>query len=294
MHTKGIYIAVLNEGTIRTELATVLMRWQKESPFSILIDFAAEKPIENNRNQIVKKFLARPEYEWLLQIDDDIIPPNDYLDLALHDKDIISGVCFAMRQNAIVPLMLEDESEHMVFKEEEDINKLFNAKRVNRLEGLIEVDAVGTGAILIHRRVFENPEMQKHPFITIWNEDGTRKIGQDLGFCRKAKANGFKIWVDTRYICEHAVDCVGLSKFYETMTKLAVAGGDLDDDFYMRRFDNAKPMRAADEMVLPIKSRKKLKTKWSLMTHKHNQGLSKTAKPSQDLEKQESAETPTN
>ena len=262
MHTRGVYIAVLHEGTIRTELATTLMRWQRESAFPILVDFAGEKPIEANRNSIVKKFLAQ-DMEWLLQIDDDIIPPPNYLDLMIHNKDIITGVCFAMRQNAIVPLLLENETEHMVFKDDEvkeDKDKLFNVAKINRLEGLVEVDSIGTGAILIHRRVFDNPEMKKHPFRTIWNEDGTRKIGQDLQFCRIAKENGYKIWADTRYVCEHVVDAVGLAKFYDTMTALAIAGGDMDDDFQLRRLDNAKSIRATNEFVLPKDKRSKLKT----------------------------------
>lgn len=263
-HAKGIYIAILNEGTIRTELATTLMRWQRDGELSIYLFFPADKPIENNRNQIVKDFLAHPECEWLLQIDDDIIPPNDYLNLILHDKDIITGVCFAMRQNAIVPLILENEEKHMVFKEDEikpESDKLFNVMKINKLEGLVEVDSVGTGAILIHRRVFENPAMQKHPFRTLWNEDGTRKIGQDLQFCRLAKENGYRIWVDTRYVCEHVVDSVGLSKIYETMTMLSVAGGDMDDDLQLRRLDNAKPIKASNNFVLPSSQRSKLKSK---------------------------------
>lgn len=68
--------------------------------------------------------------------------------------------------------------------------------------GLQEVDAVGTGCFLAHRRVFEHTDM-KAPFHRIYNEDGTVERGNDIAFCEKAKAAGFKVWAHFDYSCDH-------------------------------------------------------------------------------------------
>lgn len=228
MHKIKIWLAVLNEGTVRAELVKLLMYWQAKGDYDIYISFPNGKPIESNRNQIVKDFLAS-DCEWLVQIDDDIVPPVNYLDLVLYNKDIISGVCFAYRQDALVPLMLK--------KNEKD--GLWTNMDVNPEEGLIEVDSMGTGAIITHRRVF-NEAMQKHPFQSVWNEDGTRKKGQDLYFCEKAKAQGFGVWCHLQYKCSHIVE-MDLAEVDKGFIIREINGGAINNNFHLRRTDAQIP-----------------------------------------------------
>ena len=107
MVAKSIYIAILNQGEVRPELTTVLHDLPFQNKYSIYITYPSEKPISNNRNKIVQDFLLKKEFDYLLMIDDDIVPPADILNLADFQKDIISGLTFAYQQNAILPLILK-------------------------------------------------------------------------------------------------------------------------------------------------------------------------------------------
>jgi len=226
---KKIFLAILNEGTIRAELVQLIMYWQMKGDYDLTVAFPNDKPIEANRNRIVTNFM-KTDCEFLVQIDDDVVPPPNYLDLILYDKDVISGVCYAYRQDALVPLVLEKNIKDGLWKN----------KDINAADGLIELDSMGTGAMIIHRRVFENPEMLKHPFESIWNEDGTRKKGLDLVFCEKAKTNGFRVWCHLGYKCSHIVS-VDLMEIEKGFIARELAGGALDTNYRMRRFDGQSP-----------------------------------------------------
>lgn len=195
-NTKGIYIAVLNQGAIRPELSFVLTDMTHQNKYRLFLSYPAAKPISFNRNSIVKDFLAKPEYDYLMMIDSDIIPPINYLDLADYlieeGKDIVSGVCFAYMDQSIVPLVLEYNTNPN--------EKPFLVKSLEGTEGLVEVDAVGTGAIIIKREVLEKV---KAPFINRYDEDGLKLMGLDLSFCDKAKKLGFRTWCHLDYVCSH-------------------------------------------------------------------------------------------
>lgn len=233
-----IFLAILNEGTIKVELAKLILYWQMKNEYDIMVAFPNDKPIEDNRNRLVGKFMET-DCDWLVQIDDDVVPPENYLDLILYNKDVISGVCYAYRQDAIVPLILG--------KNEED--GLWKNLDVNPNDGLIEVDSMGTGAMIIHRRVFENPEMRKHPFQSIWNEDGTRKKGLDLMFCEKAKQQGFGVWCHLKYKCSHIVE-VDLMEIERAMIIREINGGAIDNNFRMRRIDAQTPPNIRKKFVI--------------------------------------------
>jgi hypothetical protein len=271
MRKKKIYLAILNEGTIRAELCKVKDYWQSKGDYDIYLSYPCGKPIESNRNQIVQDFL-KTDCEWLVQIDDDCVPPLNYLDLILYNKDIITGVCYAYRQSSLVPLILKKQSK----------SGLWENKECNAAEGLTEVDSIGTGAIIIHRRVFTT-ELQKHPFQSVWNEDGTRKKGQDLYFCEKAKAAGFEIWCHLQYKVSHIVE-VDLVEIEKGFIVREASGGAIDNNFKMRRFDAQTAPTSRKRFV-------KKQTKCNSQTQQHNKDLSKTVKPSQASEKQESVET---
>ena len=59
--------------------------------------------------------------------------------------------------------------------------------------GLIEVDATGTGCMLLNLEVLDNVE---HPWFELsMNEEG-KPVGEDIGFCYKAKDAGYRVFVD--------------------------------------------------------------------------------------------------
>ena len=198
--TKTIYLSILNQGWIRAELMILLNRWMEQIPYRIYLDLPAEKPIEHNRNSIVKRFLET-DFDYLMMLDCDIIPPANIWKLVDFDKDVIGGLCFAYKQNRVIPLALKKHPE----TEGEAKWKYRTFTRKDIIGGLTEVDAIGTGCIIIARRVLEYPKM-KPAFVNYYDKDGLRIEGLDLSFCRRAQELGFKIYVHFDYPCSHYCD----------------------------------------------------------------------------------------
>jgi len=195
-----VWLAVLNQGWIRTELTNYLISLSHDNRVILKITYPNLKPIQNNRNFLVAQFL-KSDFEWLIQIDSDIVPHKNILDLVFMNKDIIGLPC---------PTWKEDEVMWLVMDKAKNGWKM--SKKLND-EGLVEVDAVGTGAIVIKREVLEKV---KAPFSVVWNEDGTMNTGLDFAFCDRAKSAGHKIYFHSDYYCSHYMDFdflrLGLSK----------------------------------------------------------------------------------
>ena len=71
-------------------------------------------------------------------------------------------------------------------------------------DSIVEVDVVGTPAMLIHRSVFE--KVSKPWFYYDYsriNDPGWVRPTEDVGFCRKARAADIKIYCDTSIITPH-------------------------------------------------------------------------------------------
>lgn len=206
---KALYISVLNQGEISVELAMALDQLIAKSPFPLYVEYSAEKPISYNRNKIVERFLARPQYDYLLMIDSDIVPPANYLNLLDFQKDIISGLCFAFTKESIFPLVLKRGK-----KSKDRKYHAYESFHPDKWSGLMEVDAVGTGAIFISREVLEKVP---YPFRNEYNKKtGEKELGLDLNFCLRAKKLGFKVFCHTDYQCGHYTR-MDLKRLYGTM-----------------------------------------------------------------------------
>ena len=189
---KWIYIAVLEQGHTRSELDKVLLNISHQYEYNIDIGFHCDKPISYNRNKIVQTFLQNKKYDYLLMLDDDNVPPADILHLADFDKDIICGLSFGWQQGLVVP---------SAFKRRPD--GIYTVAPFTGDEGLIEVDAAGSGQMMIARRVLEK---LRYPFRNEYDRDGMKKLGLDLNFCQRAKELGFKVWVHLDYLSSHWVE----------------------------------------------------------------------------------------
>ena len=198
----NILVAILHQGNISTELGFRIAQIGMDDRFNVKIKPYSHKPISNNRNIIVKEFLANG-YDYLCMIDSDIIPPSNILDLVLVDKDVIGGVC---------PQWHEDDLYWVVMRKVPDG---YQQVPVEERGGLREVDAIGTGCIVIKRNVLE---VIKAPFNRKWDEDGIAILGLDFNFCQKAKEKGFKIWAHWDYMCDHKIQ-IGLLNIYKLLVR---------------------------------------------------------------------------
>jgi hypothetical protein len=210
---RAVYIAVLNQGEIRTEISGWLNSLASFYPYPFFVDYACDKPISNNRNKIVKRFLAS-EYDYLMMLDGDIIPPRNVLQLIDFKKDVIGGLCFAYIGKAIIPLILKRDKKKLPG----NAFIKYHAIPEHKWEGLTECDAIGSGCIIMSREVLEKVH---NPFMNIYDEKtGERKEGLDIAFCRKARKLGYKIYCHTDYRCDHWT-VMNVKQVYDSLEFLA-------------------------------------------------------------------------
>lgn len=161
----------------------------RQSPQDYMIPVIDTTLLSAARNKCVETFLAS-NYNWLLFLDSDVTPPTDGIDrLMAHGKKIVSGL-YHQKGGEFLPNMYtykgwnEETGQH-------DYNWITEWKQGET----IAVDAVGAGFLLIHREVLE----------AIGTTDwfNFKEGGEDLAFCRQAKAKGYDIWVDTSIKCGH-------------------------------------------------------------------------------------------
>lgn len=145
------------------------------------------------RNAAVKAVL-KTNTTHLLFIDDDMVVPVDLLDYLLEwDVPIVGPVfCRSTGRRDVLAFRYIDQTVTEVYDNP-------NVVQLARKWGtpLVEVEAFGTGAMLIRRDVLATM-MEKdlyRPRIFLYPESG---IGMDVFFCQRARALGFSAYVDTR------------------------------------------------------------------------------------------------
>lgn len=160
------------------------------------------------RNRVVKSFLDNTTSEWLLLIDsDEQLSPQafDQLINTAHDKErpVVAGLYFGAwdaNQNLYpvpVPLIFEDTPKGFTPINDYQRNAVF------------EIDACGTGCMLIHRSVLEKMREAADPnqgTDWCWFWDGPINgewISEDLLFCRRIRQLGFPIYANTAAILPH-------------------------------------------------------------------------------------------
>jgi len=192
-----IYLAILNEGWVRCEhINTVLMVLRTPN-----VELRLENPgvswgipITQNRNSIVKRFLDS-DADFLLMFDDDVVPLYNPAEAVFMDKDVL-GLPTRRRSG--------QKLEWVVYAKHPVLENKYNAIDLDKVRGdadLLKVDGVGTGAILIKRKVLETV---KAPFQDVFDEEtGLRVLGQDLNFCQKVIKAGFEVFAAPKMICEH-------------------------------------------------------------------------------------------
>jgi GT2 family glycosyltransferase len=205
-----VCIGMVNDGTIDSLLALDLIHIARspQTQFDHMIQVGNVGLTTRSRNVVVKTFLETTTSDWLLMVDSDerltVDTFKKLIDTA-HDKErpIVSGLVFAA---------FFDENEQLrpvptIYKM--DPEKGLEAIDDYPLDSVIEVDAVGTGCLLIHRDVLlkmqeEATENQGKDWA--WFVEGAINgtyFGEDLLFSKRLRAMGFKIHVNTGAILPH-------------------------------------------------------------------------------------------
>ena len=139
------------------------------------VRFAVSNWRHRGRNELVRWM----DDEWLLMIDDDhVFAPDLLTRLLSHEKDIVAALC----------LRRDEPYGPFCFSEKNGDTYLPINLHDHSPNELVRVRAVGTGAMLVRRRVFE---AIGDPYFTISDSSG-----EDMRFCDEATELGFEIYCD--------------------------------------------------------------------------------------------------
>ena len=141
------------------------------------------------RNKIVARSL-KENFTHTFFMDSDMIFPDRTLSRLLHHhKDIIGGF-YVRKKKDFLPTVME-----LGFRKGDSYMTTFPI-------GLTEVEAIGTGCLLIDNKVFKKVGEPWFEYRASDKGEG-HMITEDLVFCEKAKKLGFKVWCDGDIICPH-------------------------------------------------------------------------------------------
>lgn len=191
-----VLVTVPNEHWVHAQVSAITNRLLFDGRYRVRIEYPCHRPYENNLHHIVRDFVAS-DCDYWLNIDSDNPPLRNPLDLVALDKDIIGLPTPVWHYTGT-------EGERPIYWNAYRWDPAASAYREWSVrEGLQEVDAIGSGCMLIARRVFEHPDLQRGAFTRELHDDGTVNVGADLAFCGRAKLAGFSIFCHFHYPCHH-------------------------------------------------------------------------------------------
>jgi SAM-dependent methyltransferase len=161
--------------------------------------FVLNKPIADARNEIVEYALSQGA-NYIFWLDDDVIaPPDAFLKLYNHQKDIVNGVYWS-KSNPPMPLLFRNHLEGPYWDW--------------HIGDFIEIDAAGNGLTLVKTGVYRKiSEVVGGPWystdytsfkgVNVGYGQGPTNNTEDLYFYWKAKKAGFQVWADTSVQAMH-------------------------------------------------------------------------------------------
>lgn len=162
------------------------------------------------RNVEAASFLDDTDLDWHVWIDSDMAFTHDAIhrlvDAAKEEgMGVLSGLCLQRNPDGYRPTA-------RVFTGEK-IDGLPEVRFVDMHElpeekGIVRIDAVGTGFLAVHRKVYQaiwaNRGQNDQPWFKELVSERGLDIGEDLSFCIRARSLGFDVGVDTRIGVGHS------------------------------------------------------------------------------------------
>jgi hypothetical protein len=204
---------------------TWLENWQtKMVPYWTAADTFrthAGPDIAGNRDALCRFFMNETEYDWLIQIDDDVIhmgsfdPLSHMQALAREENcDFIAGAVplskypfnpnvftFTRPDASIGRLNVEDGKWYLPDGQEVAFERAGRYMEVSEFSPttVMEVAAVGAAWLMVSRKALEAIGGTQGPWF-VWGEGGA---GEDVAFCWRAHQAGLKMLVDFRLTLGH-------------------------------------------------------------------------------------------
>lgn len=149
-----------------------------------------------DRSSGVLSWMKGCKEEFLIQCDEDVAPPVNILDLALHDKDFVIAPTLFCAGN------LAKLNIHVPSNPDDDLSKTDESLWPG--DGLVRIRWGGTGVICYKRSAMERVvAIYGSPFVYDVNPDGSRRTGVDTFFCKRVQDIGLEVWADRDMLCGH-------------------------------------------------------------------------------------------
>jgi hypothetical protein len=193
-----LYFAILNKGWLRREITSRVLPQIEDTPgVEVTFEDPAltwHHPISSNRNLIVQRFL-KTDCDYLMMLDDDVIPLNNPALFVFAGKDVV-GFPAKVRQSKS-----DRQLNWVAYLKDDRVGYTpIDFAKVDPSIELLQVDAIGTGCILVKREVLENI---KAPFHIKFDENGILTRGTDFAFCERAREAGYEVFTTPKRVCEH-------------------------------------------------------------------------------------------
>lgn len=154
---------------------------------------SARERIVHSRN-ILREYAIKNNYDYLLSLEQDVIPPKDVIEKLLrHNKKIVTGVYYVHNKMPdgklhLVPLVniLEGNGKTM---------RTLNYAEIN-MPRLLKIFSCGLGCLLIHKDILK--EIKFRYVKDIDTHD-------DRWFCIDLHEKGIELYCDNMVICKHLV-----------------------------------------------------------------------------------------
>jgi len=158
------------------------------------------------RNVQFKKFLELSDSDYLLLIDSDIIPPANILEMVKNKVDFCSAICFSWQfEEPFAVCLTKDPKGHDGYVQDVPSGPA----------GLYERDATGLACTVISRRL---AKQFRGTFRDKLDEQGMLRRDADFDFCERIKKAGYKVYVDTRFVCDHRKK-IGIKRINDLLVK---------------------------------------------------------------------------
>jgi len=197
-----VLISAINTGQVTKQVAQVMVKLSHDERVDSLLVWPTVTPYVGSLHKCIRQVL-RDGFDFWVTMDHDNPPINNPLDLVFLDLPVV-GLPTPVWVSATEPGdrpwylnavdWLEDKQAFRPVQE--------RPGRLPEDAGLVKCDAVGSGCMVIARRVLE---AIKAPFHRTWDEDGIVEIGGDYSFGLRCREAGIPVYAHFDYPCEHHI-----------------------------------------------------------------------------------------
>ena len=221
--TPKISLTISNSEWIHANVVQYLISRPGRGRYPIAINLKSAKPYEHSLNTCVQRALEGG-FDFWMNIDHDNPPTPgwDPLDMVEKNLDVVGFPTPIWHE-------MEDDQGQSTGRRLVYYNcytqtskgrfspRIVGDDQLKAFGSLLEVDAIGSGCLLVAKRVLENV---RPAFVREFDPvTGFVTTGSDLNFCRRVREAGFKVWANFDYRCEH-YKMVPLRQYMDDVTTM--------------------------------------------------------------------------